>query len=169
MPDWLLRFDGLFEPRFQERGIATYGFVVTHGDERVGDGKGLFLGPGEGGSANVAEFGALVHGLSFLEERKRDECALRIEGDSRLVIETVAGRWNLTSERLLPLRDMARGILARIPGPKTLVKIGREANAEPDRLTREAYHEAADAHPDWGLGRYAKTRRKTTARPPSDL
>ena len=168
MPEWLLRFDGLFEPRYQERGIATYGFTVDHGGVRVGQGKGLLFGPGEGGSANVAEFGALIHGLAFLEDNKEDDCPLRVEGDSRLAIETVAGRWNLSSARLLPLREMARRILTEIPGEKTLVKVSREINAEPDRLTREAYHEAAAANPAWGLGPHAKSkrRRESTARPP---
>lgn len=160
---WLLRFDGLFEPRFQARGIATYGYTLDHDGVRVGSGKGLLFGPGEGASANVAEFGALIHGLAFVEERKTDDEPLVIRGDSRLVIETVAGRWNLTSEHLIPLRDMARRILERIPGPKTLEKVSREENAEPDALTREAYHEHADANPAWGLGVHAKSRRRRSS------
>jgi ribonuclease HI len=166
MGAWLLHFDGLFEPRYQARGIATYGFTVDHEGVRVGSGKGLLLGPGEGGSANVAEFGALLHGLTFVEDRKENDCPLVVRGDSRLAIETVAGRWNLSSERLLPLRDLARSILARIPGPKTFEKVSREQNAEVDALTRAAYHEAAAAHPAWGLGPYAKTRRRSPSRGP---
>ncbi|HET6405581.1 MAG TPA: ribonuclease HI family protein [Candidatus Thermoplasmatota archaeon] len=172
MGAWVLHFDGLFEPRYQARGIATYGFTADHDGERVGEGKGLLFGPGEGGSANVAEFGALIHGLAFLEDRKEDDCPVVIRGDSRLVIETVAGRWNLSSPRLLPLHKMARRILAEIPGPKTLEKVSREENAGADRLTREAYHEAAAAHPAWGLGPHAKTNRRRAdpeARPPSRL
>ena len=172
MGEWLLRFDGLFEPRYQERGIATYGFTVDHDGVRVGEGKGLLFGPGEGGSANVAEFGALIHGLAFVQDRKDDSCPLVVRGDSRLAIETVAGRWNLSSERLLPLRDMAKGILAEIPGEKTFEKVSRDENAEPDALTREAYYAAADEHPDWGLGAHAKTKRhraRPSTRPPSHL
>lgn len=166
MGDWLLRFDGLFEPRYQERGIATYGFVVEHDGERVGEGKGLLFGPGEGASANVAEFGALIHGLAFVRDRKEDDERLVVRGDSRLAIETVAGRWDLSSEKLLPLRDMAKRLLREIPGEKVLEKVSREENAEPDRLTRGAYHAAAAEHPEWGLGPHAKSRRgraRTTA------
>lgn len=161
---WLLRFDGLYEPRYTDRGLATYGYVVERDGAQLHEGKGLLLGPGEGGNANVAEFGAMIHGLTWIAERKTDETPLVVEGDSRLAIETVAGRWNLTSERLLPLRDWAQALLARIPGPKTFRKIGREANARPDALTREAYHEAADANPEWGLGIH-----KRSARPPPRL
>lgn len=163
VPPWTLRFDGLYEPRFTDRGIATYGFVAYHGDERVHAAKGLVLGPGEGGSANpdvpsrprriadaaVAEFAALVHALSWLVERPRaPTCAVRVEGDNRLAIETVAGRWDLTSARLLPLRDLARDLVAKLGGAD-LAKIPREANAEADALSREAYHEAMAAHPEW--------------------
>lgn len=159
MPTWILHFDGLFEPRWSDRAIATHGFVVTHGEARVGEGKGLLLGPGEGGSANVAEFGALIHGPSWLRDHKRDDCPLVVRGDSRLAIERVAGRWNLTSARLLPLRDLARRLVAEVPARETrFEKVPRDPNADADRLARDAYHEAAAARPDWGLGPCAKTR-----------
>lgn len=160
MPEWVLHFDGLYEPRTRARGIATFGWQARHGERVVAEDKGLLLGPGEGGSANVAEFGALLHGLQWLAESKRDGCPLVVRGDSRLAIETVAGRWNLTSERLLPLRDMARDLVRRLGGAQ-LEKVSREANAEADRLSREAYHEAAAAHPAWGLGIHAKSRSRS--------
>lgn len=176
MPEWVLHFDGLYEPRFSARGIATYGWQARHGARVVGKDKGLVLGPGEGASANVAEFGALLHGLQWLAANKRDGCPLVIRGDNKLAIETVAGRWNLTSARLLPLRDMARDLVAQLGGatageaedqaarplPRgvTLEKVSREENAEADRLSREAYHEATAAHPEWGLGAHSRSRRK---------
>ena len=161
MPEWVLHFDGLYEPRTTDKGIATYGWQARHGDDLAAQDKGLLLGPGEGGSANVAEFGALLHGLQWLAANKRDDCPLVIRGDSKLAIETVAGRWNLTSPRLLPLRDLARDLLAQL-GHATLEKVSRDANAHADRLSREAYHDAAAAHPEWGLGIHAKGRRKAT-------
>ncbi|HWH08877.1 MAG TPA: ribonuclease HI family protein [Candidatus Thermoplasmatota archaeon] len=160
MPEWVLHFDGLYEPRYSDRGIATYGWQARHGDEVVAEDKGLVMGPGEGASANVAEFGALLHGLQWLAANKRDACPLVVRGDNKLAIETVAGRWNLSSARLLPLRDMARDLVARL-GDVRLEKVGREENAEADRLSREAYHEAAAAHPEWGLGVHARSRRRT--------
>jgi ribonuclease HI len=153
LPGWTAHFDGLFEPRFTDRGIATYGFVVRHGSARAGEGKGFLAGPGAPASANFAEFGALMHALQWLEEHKRDEEPIVVRGDSRLVVETVAGRWKLSSPRLLPLRELARQKIAALGVPVTLEKVSREENAEADRLSREAYHEAKSAHPEWRLSR----------------
>jgi ribonuclease HI len=163
VPAWLLRFDGLYEPRYTAHGVATYGYTVDHGDRRVHEGHGVVAGPGEGGDANVAEFGALIHGLTWLAENAADrvrECGLAVEGDSRLVIETVARRWKLGSERLLPLRDRAQSLVEQLGGPEkvTLTKVSRERNAEPDALTRLAYHEAKERHPDWPIGKGSRSR-----------
>jgi ribonuclease HI len=161
VPRWLLRFDGLYEPRYTDHGVATYGIVIDHGAKRLHEGHGIVVGPGEGGSADVAEFGALIHGLTWLADNARDEvlaCGLAVEGDSKLVTETVAGRWNLHSERLLPLRDRARELVDRLGGAGnvTLTKVPRERNAEPDALTRLAYREAKQAHPEWPIGKGSK-------------
>ena len=160
MARWTLRFDGLYEPRYTAYGIATYGFTVDHGEERVHEGHGVVVGPGEGGDANVAEFGALIHGLAWLVDNARDEvraCGLHVEGDNKLAIETVAGRWSLHG-KLVPLRDRAVGLVEALGGPArvTLEKVSRERNAEPDALTRLAYREAKEAHPDWPIGKGAK-------------
>lgn len=158
MPRWMLRFDGLYEPRYTDHGIATYGIVIDHGARRMHEGRGVVVGPGQGGDANVAEFGALIHGLSWLADNAADEvrtCGLDVEGDNRLAIETVAGRWKMRDERLLPLRDRARDLVTTLGGLEnvTLAKVSRERNAEPDALTRLAYHEAKEAHPGWPLGK----------------
>ena len=137
---WLLRFDGLYEPRGRPDGVATYGFVVERDGARVHEESGVALGPGEGGSAHVAELAALIHGLAWLLDHKRDQEPLRVEGDSRLAIETVAGRWRLASARLVPLRDSAQRLLRELACDATLVKISRDANARPDALARAAYH-----------------------------
>ena len=152
MGAWVLHFDGLYEPRYRKDGVATYGFVVTHAGEVVHEEKGLVAPPGTVASANVAEFGALIQGLTWLRARDLGGCPLHVRGDSRLVVETVAGRWKLSSEVLLPLRDLARRLVAEL-GPASIEKVAREENAEADRLSREAYRELVRAHPEWGLGR----------------
>ena len=165
MPPWVLHFDGLFEPRYKPYGIATYGFVIRHGDAKVKEGHGLVAGPREGGSANVAEFGALLAGLLTLKDLDRGDCPVVVRGDNRLAIETVAGRWKLSSLTLLPFRDRAQDIVRELGGvlplPETgqatldgkgrvtMQKVSREANAEADALSRLAYHEYKVAHPGW--------------------
>ena len=161
MPSWLLRFDGLYEPRYTDHGIATYGYVVDNGAKRVHEGHGVVVGPGQGGDANVAEFGSLIHGLTWLVDNEAAsvrKCGLQVEGDSRLVIETVAARWNLNSEPLLPLRDRARSLVAELGGAENvrLTKVSRERNADADALTRQAYHEAKLEHPEWPIGKGSK-------------
>jgi ribonuclease HI len=155
---WLLRFDGLYEPRYTDHGIATYGITIDHGTERRHEGHGVVVGPGQGGDAAVAEFGALIHGLTWLADNERARVrkeGLAVEGDNKLVIETVAGRWNLHNERLVPLRDRAASLVEQLGGLSnvTLAKVSRERNAEADALTRRAYHEAKDQHPEWPLGK----------------
>ncbi len=150
VPPWLLRFDGLYEPRYTKDGWATYGIVIDHGARRRHEGHGVVVGPGQGGTADVAEFGALIHGLSWLVDNERAsvrKCGLRVEGDNRLVVETVAGRWHLRSERLLPLRDRAVALVGELGGLAnvTLEKVSREQNKEADALTRLAYREAKEA------------------------
>lgn len=159
MPAWSLWFDGLYEPRHSRRGVATYGFVVEHGEERVHEGSGFVAGPGPPASADVAEFAALVQALEWLRDHGgASGCPVVVRGDSRLVVETTAGRWKLRSERLLPLRDLAAR-LAREVGVERFEKVPRERNADADRLSREAYREATGAHPEWGLGRHARAAR----------
>lgn len=153
MGEWVLHFDGLYEPRYRPDGVATYGFVVTHAGEVVHEEKGLVAPPGPLASSNVAEFGALIQGLTWLRGRDLGGCPLVVRGDSRLVVETVAGRWKLSSEVLLPLRDLARRLVSEMSGDVTLEKVPRERNADADRLSREAYHELVREHPEWGLGR----------------
>lgn len=168
MAAWVLWFDGLCEPRGSEGRIATFGFQAVHDGGVVGEGQGLVAGPGGPlATAHVAEFGALIQALAWAREHKRDDEPLVVRGDSRLAIETTAGRWNLSSPTLLPLRDAAQA-LAREVGVARFEKVSREANAEADRLSREAYHALAAAHPEWGLGPWsrASARRKTRA---SDL
>ena len=163
MADWLLRFDGLYEPRFTDHGVATYGYVVEHKGRRHHDGHGIVVGPGQGGNAAVAEFGALIHGLTWLADHEAEAVrrdGLAVEGDNKLVIETVAGRWDLRSAPLLPLRDRARALVEVLGGlgNVTLAKVSRERNVDADALTRLAYHEAKLEHPEWPIGKGAKAK-----------
>jgi ribonuclease HI len=151
VPEWTLRFDGLYEPRYSRKGIATYGFVVERDGGTEHEERGLVSEPSPIASAHVAEFGALIRGLEWLHARGPLDGPLTILGDSRLAIETVAGRWNLTSQTLLPLRNLARRLVADLGGA-TLRKVSRDENARADELSRTAYHEAVAAHPEWGLG-----------------
>lgn len=166
MAAWTLHFDGLYEPRYADRGVATYGFVATHADATIHEESGLVAPPRPLASANsdapmrassprwpdavVAEYGALIQSLAWLAQQDTTGCDIHVRGDSQLVIETVARRWNLTSPRLIPLRDAATRLAQQI-GVTTYQKISREQNARADALSREAYHRLVAAHPEWKL------------------
>lgn len=148
MAPWLLHFDGLYEPRYSDHGYATFGFLVVHGGATLHEAHGLVAGPGGVASANVAEFGALIEGLTWARDHaaQRGECPLRVRGDSRLVVETVGGRWHLHSDRLLPLHALAVR-LADEAGAASFEKVRRDdpLQQRADALSRVAYHEVRTA------------------------
>jgi ribonuclease HI len=143
---WVMHFDGLCQPR-NPGGVAAYGYQIHHDGKLVHEGSGLAAPPGPDATNNVAEFTALVEGLRWL--RAHGATAPIVRGDSQLVIETLHGRWKLTSPRLKPLHDEAKGLIAELHA--RLGWVPREENAEADRLSRVGYADAVRAHPEWGL------------------
>lgn len=136
-------------PRTPITGAATKGFLPrTHAsDETPARDKSLLLGPGEAGTPHVASFGAHLHALQRLTANKRDACPLLIRGDSPLAIETVTGHCNPHSARLIPLRDIAPRLTDDIGGA-TLQTVSQHDNADADRPSRHAYHDATANHPE---------------------
>lgn len=147
--EWVVHFDGLCEP-MNPGGVSTYGVAAWHEGARVHEEHGLAAEPGPDSTSNVAEFVALIRALAWLEAQRGTvgACPVVVRGDSRLAVETVAGRWNLKSERLLPFHALARDLLSRAGAPR-LEHVPRDQNQEADRLSRLAYHEAMAAHPEW--------------------
>jgi ribonuclease HI len=71
------------------------------------------------GTNNEAEYNALIHGLKELlqeiDQARIDPelVALRISGDSRLVLNQVEGSWKAKSPRMRELRDSVLPMIAR--------------------------------------------------------
>jgi ribonuclease HI len=143
---WVMHFDGLCEPS-NPGGVAAYGYQVLRDGRVVHEGSGLAAPPGPGATNNVAEFRALVEGLRWLQAQGARGVLVR--GDSRLVVETVSGRWKLNAAHLIPMRDEARALLLALEG--RLEWVPREENKEADRLSRVGFRDAVRAHPEWGL------------------
>ncbi len=80
---------------------------------------------------NEAEYETLIAGLEDLvgviEEAGRDpaDFSVQVRGDSRLVINQVAGKWKVRQHHLRPLWDRVRELLGRF-GAYELVWQGRE-------------------------------------------
>jgi ribonuclease HI len=84
---------------------------------------------------NVAEYRALIAGLeaaSAIPSR-----TLKVRGDSKLVIEQVAGRWKVKQPHLRPLCDRARDLLAGYDHVD-LAHVRREFNCDADALVNAA-------------------------------
>lgn len=146
-PGWVLHFDGLCEPG-NPGGVAAYGFQVLRDGVVVHEGSGLAAPPGPSATNNVAEFRALLEGLRWLESQGATRPLVR--GDSKLIVNTVNGVWNLKAPHLREMHDEARLLLARLRGK--LVWVPREQNTEADRLSRVGKADAVRAHPEWRLG-----------------
>lgn len=113
-------------------GPAAWGFTLA-------DATGTPLAA-EGGAIgvatnNVAEYGGLIAGLErALELGVRD---LAVHGDSKLVIEQMAGRWKVKAPGLRDLHVRARGLAARFDSI-TYAHVRRGGNTEADRLVNVA-------------------------------
>ena len=84
---------------------------------------------------NVAEYRALIAGLEAAAATPAR--AVRVRGDSKLVIEQVAGRWKVKQEHLRPLHEQARSLLATYERVD-LAHVRREQNGDADALVNAA-------------------------------
>lgn len=84
---------------------------------------------------NVAEYRALIAGLEAAAVTPAR--AVKVRGDSKLVIEQVAGRWKVKQDHLRPLRARACELLSRYE-VVDLAHVRRELNADADALVNAA-------------------------------
>jgi ribonuclease HI len=84
---------------------------------------------------NVAEYKALIAGLEAAVQTSAR--TVKVRGDSKLVIEQVAGRWKVKQPHLRPLCDEARALLARFDSAD-LAHVRRELNSDADALVNAA-------------------------------
>ena len=89
---------------------------------------------------NVAEYRGLIAGLTAAAELSAPRVDVRM--DSKLVVEQMAGRWQVKHEGL---RELAREAVAlrRLFAEVTFQWVPREQNKHADRLANEALDEAA--------------------------
>jgi ribonuclease H / adenosylcobalamin/alpha-ribazole phosphatase len=119
-------------------GPAAWGVVVRDADS----GEVLVERAHAIGTAtnNVAEYQGLIAGLRAAKETDPD-ATVEVRMDSRLVIEQVAGRWQIKNPGLRPLALEAR---SSFPYERiTWTWVPRSRNAHADRLLNEALDRAA--------------------------
>jgi ribonuclease HI len=126
----VLHFDGGGGvPRDGDDGLAAFAAILTvEGDEdEYVVGRRLPIGA----SHNVAEYNGLLVGLEqALDIGVTD---LTVYGDSRLVIEQVAGRWKVKAGHLKELRARAQELAGQFERIR-FEWVPRARNAEADRL-----------------------------------
>jgi len=124
-----LYFDGACEP-VNPGGVASYGFILI-----VGKKKYVGWGIAETNSTNnVAEYWAIIKGLQRALELGITD--IEIKGDSKLVVNQVAGRWRIKAAHLRPLVKKAKAVLNKFASWQ-IEWIPREENAEADRASRQ--------------------------------
>jgi ribonuclease HI len=84
---------------------------------------------------NVAEYRALIAGLEAASSTPAR--AAKVRGDSKLVIEQLAGHWKVKQPHLQPLYAQARELLDRYD-EVDLAHVRREQNVEADALVNAA-------------------------------
>ena len=87
------------------------------------------------GTNNQAEYLALIKGLRFALDR--GVTVLTAHLDSELVVKQVNSEWRVKDDKLLPLFDEARELLARFVSV-TVVHVPRELNSRADSLSKRA-------------------------------
>lgn len=134
-------FDGACEPR-NPGGVATCGWIIELDGETIEEGSQM-VRRGEGATNNVAEYAALGLALRAILDSglAKPGDTLAIMGDSKLVIETVAGNWQCHKEHLAKLRDRCRELLRQLDVEWSATWVPREQNERADALSQRAYVE----------------------------
>ena len=116
-------------------GVALYRDGEDEPLAAIGEGIGT-------ATNNVAEYKALLRGLSEALLRGADEIEVRT--DSELMARQIAGRYKVTSPLLIPLHAEARHLLTRF-ARAVITHVPRAKNALADRLANQGIDAAAAA------------------------
>jgi len=125
----LLQFDGLCAPN---PGKGTSGAIVYRADGTVLVERGDYLGDS---TNNIAEYTGLLIGIEECVQRKITN--IRIEGDSMLVINQIAGKWQVKDAKLKVLHQSAMAMLNKFFKNVVIRHVYRDNNKEADRITNE--------------------------------
>jgi ribonuclease HI len=117
-------------------GVALY----AAGDET--EPIAVIAEPLEDSTNNVAEYRALIRGLSEALLRGADEVEART--DSELMARQIEGRYKVTAPGIVPLHAEATRLLARFTRAR-VIHVPRAQNAVADKLANQGVAEGAKA------------------------
>ena len=137
---YLLRFDGASRGNPGEGGSAA---VIYKNNEIID--KCYYYHP-KPVTNNVAEYYGLLGGLNMCIEKGYDN--IFVEGDSKLVIEQVFGKWNCSHKNMIPLNNQIKKI------KKQFVSIygkwiPREENGDADEYSNVAINKKNSIGEKW--------------------
>jgi ribonuclease HI len=142
---YLLQFDGAADPN---PGKGSGAYVLFGPPEKEGD--WLVRNVIEEGfkylshsTNNEAEYTGLILGLEKALEHNVE--AIKIEGDSMLVVNQVLGHWRVKEPRLVKYHSRAVELLARFK-QRTITHIPRENNKDADTLSKEGLEAKQEIH-----------------------
>ena len=110
-------------------GPAGYGAYIVDGDGTVVAELSGALGVA---TNNVAEYHGLIAALQWAADH--DITAVKVKGDSLLLIEQMRGNYKVKNEGLRPLYHRARMLVMQI-GDVSFEHVPREQNKDADRLS----------------------------------
>jgi ribonuclease HI len=125
-------FDGCCEP-VNPGGYASYGAVILK------DGKPIwqdssYVGHGSKMSNNVAEYMGVI---SIMKELQNLKQPCLIQGDSKLVIEQLSGRWEARKGLYLPYYHIALALCESLGAMVRFEWVPREQNTFCDTLSKQ--------------------------------
>ena len=137
---YLLRFDGACRGNPGEGGSSA---VIYKNNEIID--KCYYYHP-KPVTNNVAEYYGLLGGLNMCIEKGYDN--IFVEGDSKLVIEQVFGKWNCSHKNMIPLNNQIKKI------KKQFVSIygkwiPREENGDADEYSNVAINKKNSIGEKW--------------------
>ena len=139
-----LYFDGLCEygpdGRRNPGGIAAWGWSLVRDGQEITS-RSDVIGQGNGMTNNLAEYSALIDGLTYLIEKELNREIVLVMGDSNLVIRQLSGDWQVRKPSIRELYLQADRLLGQFERIE-LRWIPREQNERADALSREAYDRA---------------------------
>lgn len=90
-----LYFDGCCEPR-NPGGTAGWGCFAVREKKTIFKASGIYTPKQEGQTSNnIAEYEALIRGMTELVERKLNHIPVVARGDSMMVVRQMSGDWKI--------------------------------------------------------------------------
>jgi len=120
-------------------GPAGYGVRIEQPDGALIEEFGESIGVA---TNNVAEYRGLIGALEWAKREGLEQ--LHVRSDSLLLVQQMLGRFKVKHPGLQPLYAKAR-LLAHEIGRVTFEHVGRDKNADADRLANAAMDDAARA------------------------